>query len=247
MRGVYGTCRIECRDVQDQDHDAERNKESVSSMRVPPSPHFTPLSLATVFNADRASLEGGLQPRTGHAPDWSISQAFGERSFHGIPFTLGEPDRPNVILLAAGAATGDVRIDVEPFHATYLVFLHAVEDRPLPEPAGFAPMGPVPSGGYNDGNEQGRRVADYILDYGDGEQVETPILRRFAIQQRHITWGASPFAAVPALGPAVFTTSSEDFLLDRVAADSRGRTDPRHHSARWGGTLHRLRHLVHDP
>ena len=99
-----------------------------------------------------------------------------------------------------------MRIDVDPFHATYLVFLHAVEDRPVPEPAGFAPMGPAPLAGRNDGNELGRRVSDYILDYGDGAQAETPILRRFAIQQRHITWGPSPFAAIPAQGPAVFTT-----------------------------------------
>src|SRR5918997_3575483 len=199
-------------------------------MHIPPSPHFTPLSLATVFNADRATLDGGLQPRTGSVSDWSLSQAFGERRFHGIPFALGEPDRPNVILLRESAAGGDVRIDVDPFHATYLVFLHAVEDEPVPEPVGFAPMGPAPLAGRNDGNELGRRVSGYILDYGDGEQVETPILRRFAIQQRHITWGPSPFAAIPARGPAVFTSGTEDFLLGRVASRPYGNTETRHDS-----------------
>ena len=150
-------------------------------MRIPPSPHFAPLSLGPVFNADRAGLDGGLQPRTADAPDWSLSQAFGEQNFRGIPFTLGEPGQPNVILLSAGGSTGDVRIDVDPFHATYLVFLHAVEDRPVPEPADLAPMGPAPLAGRNDGNELGSHVSDYILDYGDGSQAETPILRRFAI------------------------------------------------------------------
>src|SRR5215210_326019 len=140
-------------------------------MHIPPSPHFTPLSLARVFNADRATLDGGLQPRTGSVPDWSLSQAFGERIFHGIPFVLGEPDRPNVILLSPSAAGEDVRIDVAPFKATYLVFLHAVEDRPVPESADLAPMGPAPLAGRNDGNELGRRVSDYILDYGDGSQA----------------------------------------------------------------------------
>jgi hypothetical protein len=201
-------------------------------MHIPPSPHFTPLSLAPVFNADRATLDGGLQPRTGDAPDWSLSQAFGERVFHGIPFLLGEPDRPNVILLPAGGPTGDVRIDLDPFHATYLVFLHAVEDRPVPEPADFAPMGPAPLAGRNDGNELGRRVSGYILDYGDGDQTETRILRRFAIQQRHITWGPSPFAAIPALGPAVFTSGTEDYLLGRIAAGPWGRGETRHDSQR---------------
>ena len=64
-------------------------KESVSSMRIPPSPHFTPLSLATAFNADRANLDGGLQPRTGDAPDWSLSQAFGERTLPRHPLHAG--------------------------------------------------------------------------------------------------------------------------------------------------------------
>src|ERR671921_671440 len=96
---------IECRWTA---RHGERNQETVSSMRIPPSPHFAPLLLGPVFNADRAGLDGGLRPRTGDAPDWSLSQAFGEQTFHGIPFTLGEPDRPNVILLPAGGPTGDV-------------------------------------------------------------------------------------------------------------------------------------------
>ena len=74
-------------------------------MHIPPSPHFTPLSLARVFNADRASLDGGLQPRTGDAPDWSLGQAFGERCFHGIPFTLGEPGQPGALVHGVGLLT----------------------------------------------------------------------------------------------------------------------------------------------
>jgi hypothetical protein len=201
-------------------------------VHIPPSPHFTPLSLATVFNGDRANLDGGLQPRTGDAPDWSLSHAFGAQTFHGMPFMLGDPGQPNVILLAEGAAGGDLRIEVAPFKATYLVFLHVVEDRPVAEPAGFASMGPAPLAGRNDGNELGRRVSDYILDYGDGARAETSILRRFAIQQRHITWGPSPFAAIPALGPAVFTSGTEDYLLGRIATEPWGRGETRHDSRR---------------
>ena len=66
--------------------------------------------------------------------------------------------------------TGDVRIDVDPFHATYLVFLHAVEDRPAPEPAGFArwvrrhwPVATTVTTGSS--------RPDDILDYGDGSQL----------------------------------------------------------------------------
>jgi hypothetical protein len=118
---------------------ASYRKIQVAAMRIPPSPHFTPLSLASAFNADREALDGGLQPRTESAPDWSLSETFGEQAFHGIPFALGEPHRLNVVLLAEGGKVDDVRIDVDPFQATYLIFLHAVEDRPLPEPAGFPP------------------------------------------------------------------------------------------------------------
>jgi hypothetical protein len=201
-------------------------------MHIPLSPHFTPLSLATAFNADRATLDGGLQPRAGSVPDWSLSEAFGEQIFHGIPFTLGESGRPNVVLLSGSCAVDGVRIDVDPFYATYLVFLHAVEDRPVTEPVGIAPIGPAPLAGRHDGNELGRHVSDYALIYDDGSETVTPVLRRFAIQQRHITWGPSPFAAIPARGPAVFTSGTEDYLLGRVASRPYGNTETRHDSCR---------------
>ena len=202
------------------------------SVRIPPSPHFTPLSLSEAFNADRARLDGGLAPRREGVPDWSVEQGFGEQVFHGIPFALGESARPNVVLLDAASNPDGVRVDLTPFRATYLVFLHAVEDRAEPAPPGFTPIGPTPLSARNDGNELGGHVAEYVLLYEDGGERGTPILRRFAIQQRHITWGASPFAAIPALGPAVFTSATEDFLLERVATRPYGNTETRHESRR---------------
>ena len=204
------------------------------AMSIPPSPHFTPISLDEVFNVDRARLDGGLRPRAEGVADWSFHDAFGARTFHGIPFALGEPDRPNVILLSGGAepSAAGVRIDVPPCLATYLVFLHAAEDRPATEPPGFAPVGRIQRGSHDAGNESGRRVSDYVLVYADGSQVATPILRRIAIQQRHITWGASPFMAIPALGPSVFTTATEDYVQGRPAAEHWGRSETRHDSRR---------------
>jgi len=194
------------------------SRRKVSSVIIPPSPHFTPLDLSGAFNADRARLDGGLSPRTGPGvvPDWSLSEAFGARVFHGIPFALGERDRPNVVLLGGEAAADRVRIDLEPTQASYLVFLHAVEDRQEADLDGFGAIGPTPPAGRNAGNTLGGHVADYVLVYEDGRETATPILRRFAIQQRHISWGASPFAAIPALGPVVFTTGSDDSLLERA-------------------------------
>ncbi|MFN8592546.1 MAG: CehA/McbA family metallohydrolase [Thermomicrobiales bacterium] len=200
-------------------------------MRIPPSPHFTPVPLTAAFNADRATLGDGFRPHDGPIPDWSVRRAFGEQTFHGIPFLLGERVTANVVLLEPGAPP--VHIPVAGVTATWIVFLHAVEDRLADDPPGFAPLGSVLAGGRNDGNELGRSVSAYTLVYEDGSEHATPILRRFAIQQRHISWGASPFAAVPAQGPAAYTTSSEDFTLDRVAADSRGRTETRHDSLRY--------------
>ena len=74
--------------------------------------------------------------------------------------------------------------------ATYLVFLHHVEDRASNYLPGFADDGV-------DGNELGDHVADYVLRYADGSEHVHPIRRRFAIQQARIGWGASPSPRCP--------------------------------------------------
>lgn len=201
-------------------------------MQFPASPHFTPISLTSAYNVDRASLDGGLAPRAGGFTDWSVREAFGEQQFRGIPFTLGEADQPNAILLEGGPDANQIRIDIEPLRAPYLVFLHAAEDMPRTAPPGFGEIGPAPGAGDNQGNALGQHVADYTLRYDDGSEAFTPVLRRFAIQQRHITWGASSFAAVPARGPLVFNSATEDYLLGRVAAQPAGRSEMRHDSGR---------------
>ncbi len=87
-------------------------------MRIPPSSHFTPILLTNVFNIDREHLTGSLQSLA------KAEIAFGSHALHGIPFELGLPKQPNVILLDQNEA----QIDVEPFQATYVIFLHVVED-----------------------------------------------------------------------------------------------------------------------
>ncbi|MBL8126565.1 MAG: hypothetical protein JNM64_02935, partial [Chloroflexia bacterium] len=197
-------------------------------MRIPPSPHFSPITLSSAFNADRARLTGDLQPRADAFPDWSVREAFGSQSYRGIPFTLGDVNQPNVILLG----DGPVHIPVPSISATFLVFLHAVADLPRQLVPDFGQIGPPPGAGDNLGNALGGHVADYTLHYADDQEETTPILRRFATQQRHITWGASPFAAVPAKGPYVFDLATEDYLLGRVAGQPSGRAETRHESGR---------------
>ncbi len=80
--------------------------------------------------------------------------------------------------------------------------------------------------------ELGQAVSDYMLEYADGTTATIPILRRFAIQQSRIAWGASPFAALPASDSAVFATASELQQLGRVPSYTYGRGETRHRSGR---------------
>jgi hypothetical protein len=165
-------------------------------MLTPPSPHFTALDLSPRFNADRAGLPPTLRFREWPAWTW------GAQTLRGMPFRLGQPGAANVIALDQS----DVRLPLNGVRASYLVFLHALEDRLSGEMPSFT----------DNGNPLGDHVSDYVLDYADGGSVVVPILRRFAIQQMHIRWGASPFEAVPALAPAVYPTPSEAYALGRL-------------------------------
>ena len=155
-------------------------------MPAPASPHFTPVDLRPAFNARRADLSGALQAV--NAQDYG----FGRQVFRGIPFELGADDQPNVILLDHGA----VGVPLGGLTATYLIFLHAVADLPPTVEGELANTAPT-------GNELGEAVAEYQLEYADGSRAVIPILRRFAIQQSRIRWGASPFQAIEAQAPLV--------------------------------------------
>ena len=184
-------------------------------MQIPASPHFTPLDLSTVYNTNRRNLDDALRPPV------DLATAFGSQSLLGIPFDLGQPDQPNVILLE----DDQVEIAVDQRLATYILFAHAVADRVSNYQTGLADYAV-------DGNELGDTVADYTLVYADGEQVSVPILRRFAIQQSRILWGASAFAAVPHAKAGVYLSNTEEHSLDRRPQRSYGYGETRHVSGR---------------
>ncbi len=175
----------------------------------PVSPHFTPIDLTDAYNWDRELLPSTQETPAGHGP------LRGSQSFSGIPFALAqEGAQENVLWLDASEAA----IPLHDSRATWLIFLHAAEDKPTNYRRDFADSDV-------DGNELGDHVADYILEYADGSIHETPILRRFAIQQGRIRWGASPFLAVPALPNLVIPTGAEDAALGRPARPyGRGET-----------------------
>lgn len=184
-------------------------------MKLPSSPHFTPVPLTHAYNVDSQTLTGALQSPT------DATLVTGTKQYHGIPFMCGGSNEPNVILLDQSPIT----LELGDQKATYVLFLHIVEDRITNYQADLADFA-------IDGNELGHLVADYTLEYADGSKVTTPILRRFAIQQSHIQWGASAFAAVPALKAGVFSTVTEEIRLGRTPTGDYGRGETRHVAGR---------------
>ncbi|CAN5732798.1 hypothetical protein BH24CHL4_BH24CHL4_17140 [soil metagenome] len=190
-------------------------------MQRPASPHFQTLDISSAFNADRDQLSGGLTPST--EANATSSGAFGQQTYRGIPFALGHENQPNVIVVEPGSSS---TIHTGPIRATYLLFLHAVEDQPAAPVGGLGAVGEF-QGTSVGGNDLGDHVADYELEYEDGSSAVMPIIRRLAIQQRHIGWGASPFAAIPAVSHTLKQTATERFLQGMVADDRYGRSETR--------------------
>ena len=205
-------------------------------MRLPTSDLFIPLSLDDSFNCERETLDERLRLRA--------DDAFGQQSFRGIPFALGAPNEANAILLdgdEARVAAGDRR-------ATYIVFAHIVEDRTLtltPDFKGFQDS--EHREGATPGNDLGDLVAEYQLHYADGSSASVPIRRRFAIQQAHIEWGASAFAAVPHQQDTVSGSSAEAFALGRAPGTRYGYGETRHSSGRDAASEHIWLYALPNP
>ena len=100
----------------------------IGAMAAPASDRFTPLSLAGACNAERGALPEALAP----PPD--LAGRYGRQAFRGVPFDLGAGGGPDVVLVAAAAGAGaetTVTVPAGGLQATYLVFLHHLEDRGL--------------------------------------------------------------------------------------------------------------------
>lgn len=164
--------------------------------RIPPSPHFEPISLRDVYNARRSDLAPELAP-----PD-RFGACHGLEVIRGVPFDFGSADGPDVVILDGSP----VSIELHDREAGYLVFVHAVEDRTTNYLTGFADD-------TIDGLELGDHVSDYTIEYTDGKESVVPVLRRFAIQQSRSGWGSAPFAAVAAGDDEVFPSGDESALL----------------------------------
>ena len=190
-------------------------------MPAPASDLFTPINLDDSFNCDRATLDERLTRRE--------DDAFGARSYRGIPFAFGAAGQPNAILLDGG----EVRIATDSLRASYLIFAHIVEDGRPELPSDLAEVDAIqPWERTMASNDLGDLVAEYALVYEDGSAAALPIRRRFAIQQARVFWGASAFAAVPHTPDEVVRSASENIDLGQLPLDTYGRGETRHGSGR---------------
>lgn len=192
-------------------------------MQIPSSDYFTPLPLASAYNQKRQALDSSFTLH--NSDDWS----FGKQSFHGIPFELGHQNKSNILLLNNDSIT----IDAGNISASYILFAHAVENKIETVPPDLTSLANDPSSRYDlHGNQLGHRVSEYQLVYSDGSTATIPILRRFAIQQTRITWGASAFAATSNHPPFISAISTEEFDLGRKPTTPYGKGETRHNSGR---------------
>ena len=205
-------------------------------MSAPASDLFTPISLESAYNCDRATLDERLTRRE--------DDAFGDRAYRGIPFSFGKAGGANAILLDGGEA----RIETGGLQARYLVFAHIVEDRPLELPDDLAANDAIQLWERAiTANELGDLVAEYALHYADGTSAAMPIRRRFAIQQARVYWGASAFEAAPHTHDTVIGGASENINLGRLPADIYGRGETRHSSGRDAADEHIWLYALPNP
>ncbi len=155
------------------------------------SSRLTPLSLTRYFNSPaclptkRRKGETTWDPRVAevlpHLPR-------GQQTFWGLPFRLGpaELDQPGLVLLAPGRK--EVRVPVKQT-ATHVCLLHFcdVTNDDAQRSAG------------------GEVLAEYVLEYADGETHTVPIRRRFEVNPFTGEWGTYAFAAAKAPEPRVLT------------------------------------------
>ena len=184
-------------------------------MQVPPSPHFTAIDLTGQFNCRRADLPKGLESAG------AIDTMFESSQLRGIPFLLGSAEGNNVILLDRESVT----IDMKGIYASYILFVHIVEECPVTSGEGIESW-------RGQANESGQHVSNYVVEYDNGERVTKPILRRFAIQEHGGDWGSSGFACIPCDRDVVFRITDEDIELGKNSPSVYGRGETRTTSGR---------------
>lgn len=145
----------------------------------PPSPHFRPLPLqgnADFTNRANApvAISAEMQAAQVHAPRGACVS-------WGIPFDISSA------LVLAGRP---VVVNIEPARASWLVFLHTSDIRPLQSgPGGI--ISPTRGRGH-----LAEHAADYVVCYAGGTEVRLTIRRRYQVGAFQRGWGENCFTAV---------------------------------------------------
>ena len=128
----------------------------------------------------------------------------------GMPFEISNP----IVV-----ATDRVAIEVEPFRARWLVFLHTADVEPTESPT-------TGEGRLNE------HIADYVIINADGTEERAQIRRRHQIGMFQRRWGENCFQAVPARKPQPIRASPEQPAVrwgeSQVRVQTNERRDP------WG-------------
>jgi len=128
-----------------------------------------------------AAITTGMANAIPHAPR-------GDASAWGIPFQIGDPllvqDQP-------------VSIQVAPFQAPWLVFMHTSDGHPFERGPDGSLVDPHPWYPFTGEGRLNEHLADYVILYADGSQARAQIRRRYQIGMYAHRWGEQCFTAVP--------------------------------------------------
>jgi hypothetical protein len=145
---------------------------------------FTPVILESFFNNDRS--REGWHPAIGERIS---TLPHGKQRFRGIPFELG-PQDGNCWVIAEGK-NSLISIPLSGT-ASYILFAHFCDLAKY----NHQDLSQLDNEtGFN--TRAGEILANYTLCYEDGEVCDTPIRRRFEIDQAMRVWGQQAFAALP--------------------------------------------------
>jgi len=145
-------------------------------------PTFTTIDLSRLYNA---TLEN-KPPRGKKRKPWSASAEEelgrlprGRSRFWGIRFKLGpKSPRAKAMMLLPAKDKTEIRVPVNR-NARYLCFVHGCD----------APNDPAMT-------YLGNTLAEYAIEYADGQEHIQPIRARFEINALRVPWGGDAFAAV---------------------------------------------------
>jgi hypothetical protein len=208
------------KDEQTYESGSGKNKQKEGSLKEvkenlydgPPSPLFNPVK---IMGGNKSLSELTEPDVSGEMINTIHSAPEGQSTSWGIPFDIG----PEILWLKSE----DVAIQVSPFSGRWLVFLHTSDHMPLQKDSGGFFRKPFNGIGHlND------HIANYIVIYEDGSELNIPIRQRYHIGMFQQIWGENCIESVAhhKPRPVAFhhkqTSAGWGWTQTRVTAADRG-------------------------